>query len=111
MSRSYVFFVLVTLIACSPSVSPPVPPSTSAAAAPTVAPATSPPVLSPGLTKAMGRVRGLLVDPTDLAIQAAFSPAFLAHIPPDKVKSVFGKAKSHLGSCNGEQIVLKLEDE
>jgi hypothetical protein len=110
MSRSFIFFVLAALIACSPSVSPPTPPPTSAAAAPTVAPASSPAVLSPGLTEAMSRVRGLLVDPTDAAIQAAFSPAFLAHIPPNKVKSVFGQAKSHLGSCNDEQVV-KLEND
>ena len=57
----------------------------------------------------MARVNGLLVDPTDEAIRAAFSPEFLAHIPPDKVKSVFGQAKAHLGSCSGQQVV-KLEN-
>jgi hypothetical protein len=62
------------------------------------------------LAEAMTRVRGLLVDPTDAAIQAAFTPTFLAHIPPDKVKEVFGHAKSDLRVCKDQQVV-KIEDD
>jgi hypothetical protein len=104
--------VLVTTCACSsnpaPVTQPSPSPALSSATPETPVPATAPSsqvVLSPALAEAMGRVRGLLVDPADPAIQAAFSPTFLANIPPDKVKDVFGHAKSDLGSCKDQQVI------
>ncbi len=53
----------------------------------------------------MDRVKGLIVDPTDSAIQAAFSPMFLSQIPPDKVKDVFTRTKFGVGVCKDQQVV------
>ena len=119
MKVSPLALALVTVCACSssPPATQPSPASASAAASPSSAataptasasagPHASPALaLSPGLTEAMGRVKGLLTAPEDAAIQAAVSSTFLAHIPPEKVKEVFGHANAHLGACNDQQIV------
>lgn len=60
------------------------------------------PQLSPALAEALGRVRGLLGDPNDAAIRAAFSPTFFAAVPPAKVKALFLQLKTGLGACTSD---------
>jgi hypothetical protein len=66
--------------------------------------------LSPIIEEALGRVQGLTADPSDAAIQSTFSPAFLAAVPADKVKSLFTSMHGDIGAC-AQHSALKVKDE
>jgi hypothetical protein len=61
--------------------------------------------LSPIIEEAIGRVQGLTADPSDAAIQATFSPKFLAVVPAEKVKSTF------TGMHCTQHTAVKVKDE
>jgi hypothetical protein len=62
------------------------------------------PALSPALEVALQRVQGLLVDPSDAAIRAAFAPSFLEHIPVERSREVFQRVNTRAGSCRAYEI-------
>jgi hypothetical protein len=105
--------VVVTLAACAGSAEPapatPSPASSSASsAAPTPTSSAAPAigdVLPPLVEEAIGRVQGLTVDPSDAAIQATFSPTFLASVPADKVKALFTQLRGDVGACKEHHAV------
>jgi len=113
--------LLLTLTACGgaaappPAAPPPAPAGPAAHAAAPAAPvdpggAPSPPAapavaLPPLVEEAMGRVQGLLAGPGDAAIQATFSPTFLAAVPGDKVKALFTELQKQLGACKDRRAV------
>ena len=94
--------LLAALTACAAeSAAPPqapTPPPIAASALP-VAPGAPATALPPVLEEAIGRVQGLLGDANDAAINATFSPTFLAAIPAEKAKAVFTAAKARVGAC------------
>lgn len=100
------------LLACGGSQEP-APAAPSASSAPTgsatAAPASST-GLSPAIEEAIGRVQGLTADPNDAAIQSTFSPAFLASVPADKVKSLFTSVHGDIGACT-QHTPVKVKDE
>jgi hypothetical protein len=55
-------------------------------------------------------VQGLTVDASDAAIQAAFSPTFLAAVPPDKVKALFTQLHGGMGACKDHKPVTVKDD-
>ncbi len=55
-------------------------------------------------------MRGLIADPTDTAINAAFSPKFLSKIPPVSVKELLERVGSRIGTC-AEQEVVSIESQ
>lgn len=98
--------VLATVLgACGPAMTASGPSSLSATTAAVESASSPPQALSPALGEAMGRVRGLLADPTDAAIHTTFSPGFLASIPPDEVKAIFAHTKAHLGTCTKDRPI------
>jgi hypothetical protein len=58
----------------------------------------------------MARVQGLFIDPNDAAIKATFSPAFLAAVPADKVKTLFTAMNAELGACKERRAVQVKND-
>jgi len=50
-------------------------------------------------------VLALLADPNDAAINATFSPTFLAAVPPEKGKAVLAAAKADVGTCKERRLV------
>jgi hypothetical protein len=90
---------------------PAAPPSSAAAATPdpSAAPAAAS-GLPPAVEEAIGRVQGLTADAGDAAIQAAFSPTFLAAVPPDKVKSLFTQLHGVIGACKDHKPVTVKDD-
>jgi hypothetical protein len=52
---------------------------------------------------AIGRVRGMLDAVDDAKIKEAFSPDFLASVPPAKLTQLFTEAHKNLGACSGQQ--------
>ena len=115
MNRPLSLALPLALAACAgsaepPPAAPPPPASVTApvtAAAPASNPAAAAPVvaLPPLVEEAMGRVQGLMVDPSDAAIKATFSPAFLAAVPAEKVKALFTELKGQLGACKERRAV------
>jgi hypothetical protein len=107
--------IFLTLLACGGAAAPPPAAAAPAAAAPPPAAAAPPPSAAaapaaalatpPLVEEAMGRVNGLLADPSDAAITAAFSPTFLAAVPPEKVKGLFTAMKAQLGACTERHAV------
>jgi hypothetical protein len=114
MRRSHVLSAFAPLLfACSPAEAPPavtVQAAPQVVAAPTAPAIATVPGLSPALTEALGRLRGLFADPNDAAIQAAFSPTFLASVPADQVKTVFAQARAGVGACT-EQRPMTVKSE
>jgi hypothetical protein len=98
--RSPLVIVLLPLVvACGGAESPP-------AAGP--GPAAGPHLPAP-LDAAVSRVRALIDLPDQRGIEEAFSSAFLAHIPVDRLQGVFLEAHT-VGPCN-LQRVLSTESE
>jgi hypothetical protein len=52
---------------------------------------------------AMGRVRSMMDAVDDAKIKEAFSPAFLASIPPAKLTQLFAEVNKRFGACSGQQ--------
>jgi hypothetical protein len=110
-ARGLFFVALLTAAGCSGAPPPlsaaPIPSAEPSALAP-AAPDTAP--LPPLVEEGMGRVHSLLADPSDAAIQAAFSPRFLAAVPPEKVKAIFSGIKEEHGVCP-KHAPLTVKDE
>jgi hypothetical protein len=101
--------LLVTLAACGtaepPAAAPP-PAATPAPATPAPAtPAAPAATLPPLVDEAIGRVLGLIADPNDAAIKAAFSPTFLAAVAQEKIKAILTGVKTDVGACKERRPV------
>jgi hypothetical protein len=66
--------------------------------------------MPPLVDEAMGRVQALFADPSEAGIKATFSPAFLAAVPPDKVKQLFTAMNGELGACKERHAVQVKND-
>ena len=46
-----------------------------------------------------------MVNPSDEAIQEAFTASFLAEIPPQKVKDTLARGRAARGTCSKHEVV------
>ena len=90
---------LVLVVACGGAESPP-------AAGPAAAAATR---LPAPLDAGLSRVRALIDLPDRRGVEDAFSSAFLAQIPVEKVQAVFLEAHA-VGPCNLQKVVSTESD-
>ncbi len=100
------FSLLLGAVACGGSQKPadtPAPATSSAAASASASAPSTPDALPEPVAAAVTRVRAMLDKVDDAQIQAAFSSAFLASIPPAKVTEVFNQTHKSVGPCTSHK--------
>jgi pyruvate/2-oxoglutarate dehydrogenase complex dihydrolipoamide acyltransferase (E2) component len=83
----------------SPSASAP---ASAAASAPAAGAASADAPLPDPIATAMGRVRAMIDAVDDAKIKEAFSPDFLAKVPPAQITQVFTEVHKSFGACTGQ---------
>jgi len=87
----------------APATSAAAPPAAASASSASPAGAAADASLPDPIAAAIGRVRGMLEAVDDGKIKEAFSPDFLAKVPPAQVTQVFTDLHKKAGACSGQQ--------
>jgi len=86
----------------APATSAAAPPAAASASSASPAGAAADASLPDPIAAAIGRVRGMLEAVDDGKIKEAFSPDFLAKVPPAQVTQVFTDLHKKAGACSGQ---------